>query len=283
MIIFNSALLKKVRRKGNMRQSDFAEKIGVSDVYISQIEHRRREPSIDVIRRLVDFTGIPVEEWLTEGNASRVTGAASDINNRRERDHLKIRQREEEIWRLEKAQDHSIAVVRFCKKVFGISRDHRLSGEGKDERYRKLVIRTIREGELNFAEVQDVTGIRRSITRNWLDAAKETYKCAQADGGMIIASSPGEASICLRCGPCMKRESGHCSGYGDEDPANIVEMFELLDAHGLYNATDQSVIFEKYYNLKYSAAYVTNIRYKRNNGIRLPDDVYYMDTEKRDV
>jgi hypothetical protein len=145
------------------------------------------------------------------------------------------------------------------------------------------VIRTIREGELDFREVQEITRIGRSTIRNWLDEARQPYKCPHAEGGMIMASSPGEASLCLRCWTCAKHEDGSCAGYGDERPINIVEMFERLEAHGIYNATDQSVIFVKYYNLAYSARYITNIVYKINNGLTIPDDVYQLDTEKRTV
>jgi transcriptional regulator with XRE-family HTH domain len=284
MIIFNAALLKRARKDRHMRQSDFAGNIGVSGVYISEMEHRRRVPSVEVIQKLVDFTGIPAGEWLPEETATGVKGTASDIKNRLNLANLEIQRRTEEIRELKEMKEHLVAIIQFYKKYVGISRSA-LSREEMEKRYRKLVIRTIRDGELNFAEVQEITApdIGRSTIRNWLDAAKQPYKCAQTDGEMIMASSPGEASICLRCYTCMKREGGECLGYGDERPDNIAEMFESMDKHGIYNATEQSVIFKTYYNLDYSAQYIINIRYKIKHGLPIPDDVYYMDTAKRTV
>jgi hypothetical protein len=81
----------------------------------------------------------------------------------------------------------------------------------------------------------------------------------------------------------VKREGGDCLGYGDERPANVVEMLDCLDANGIYNATEQSEIFKKYYNLGYSAQYIINIRYRIKNNLPIPDDVYYMDTARRTV
>jgi transcriptional regulator with XRE-family HTH domain len=282
MIIFNAALLKHVRKDSHMRQSDFAARIGVSGVYISEIEHRRRVPSVEVIRQLVDFTGIPVTEWLPEESVSGVRGTASDMKNRMNRDHLEIQRKDEEIWKLKGTNEHLVAIIQFYKKYVEISRSG-LSKDEMDKRYKKLVIRTIRDGELNFGEIQEITDFGRSIIRNWLDGAKRPYECAQIEGGMIMASSPGEASLCLRCYTCMRREDGKCLGYGDEHPDNIVEMFDSLDAHGLYNASEQSVIFKTYYDLDYSERYIISIRYKIRHNLPIPDDVYYMDTARRTV
>jgi transcriptional regulator with XRE-family HTH domain len=282
-MVFNRALFKHVREKGFMRQADFARELDVSKAYVSAIEKGLREPGLDVIGGLVRLTGIPVGEWLFEKTASGSMGLYSDMKNRTDRDHLEMRRREDEIWRLEGINDRVMAKIRLYEDVFDILQEYGLSKEEKEERFRKLVIRTIREGALVFAEVQKITRVNRSTIRNWLDVAKQPYECSFAEGGKILASSPGEAGLFLRCFTCMKHEDGYCVGYGDECPANIEEMLERLDANGIYDATEQSVVFEKYYDIRHSAKDIIHIRHKIKNKIHIPDDVYYMDTEKRDV
>jgi transcriptional regulator with XRE-family HTH domain len=283
MFIFNTALFKRARVKGFMKQEDFARKLGVTKSFVSATEHGIREPSLEFLRSLVKITGIPAVEWLPEETVSGVTGAASDIKNRMNRDHLEIQRREEEIWKLEATNDHLAAIIQFYEKIVDIERCNGLSKEEIEEKYRELVILTIWDGELNFREVRNITKIRRSIIRDWMDTAKQPYVCAQFEGGMIMAASPGEAALCLRCYTCVKRDGGECLGYGNEHPENIVEMFDCLDANGIYNATEISDIFKTYYKLDYPAQYIINIRYKIKNDLPIPDDVYYMDTARRTV
>ncbi len=58
-------VIKKYRISNNFTQFKFAEKIGISSKYLSDLETNRRAPSISLIKRIADILGID-EEILIE-------------------------------------------------------------------------------------------------------------------------------------------------------------------------------------------------------------------------
>lgn len=53
-------VIKTIRVNQKINQRDYAEKIGTSQVYMSQIEKDRKMPSIDVIKAVALDAGVPV-------------------------------------------------------------------------------------------------------------------------------------------------------------------------------------------------------------------------------
>lgn len=45
----------------------FAKKVGISNVYLSQLEHNRKKPNIEVLERIADLIGVtlPVLFWFS--------------------------------------------------------------------------------------------------------------------------------------------------------------------------------------------------------------------------
>jgi hypothetical protein len=137
------------------------------------------------------------------------------------------------------------------------------------------------EGELNFEEIRAVLRMGRSVLRKCLNIEKQEYKCAFIDGGMIMASSPGEAALCLRCFDCAALESGECLGYGDEKhPETIIDLLERLRINGVYDETEQARIANTHYGLPLSRRDMADIRYRTKKGLPIPDGVFYMDMRK---
>lgn len=52
--------IKTLRNHRGLKQKVFAEKIGISQSYLSQIEHGAKSPSMDVIESISRFLEIPI-------------------------------------------------------------------------------------------------------------------------------------------------------------------------------------------------------------------------------
>jgi transcriptional regulator with XRE-family HTH domain len=58
-------VLKQLREQRGMSQRDLAAKVGVKQPYIVQLEKgARKNPSLDVLKRLAKALGVPVTELL---------------------------------------------------------------------------------------------------------------------------------------------------------------------------------------------------------------------------
>jgi transcriptional regulator with XRE-family HTH domain len=58
-------VLKQLREQRGMSQRDLAAKVGVKQPYIVQLEKgARKDPSLDVLKRLAKALGVPVTELL---------------------------------------------------------------------------------------------------------------------------------------------------------------------------------------------------------------------------
>jgi hypothetical protein len=216
--------------------------------------------------------------WLT-GSSARV---AADMKNRLRRAHQERQKAEEHIWRLEQENEHLMAENTLRRRFEDIVCGVPLSVTEKQKRLEKLARWTMEEGELDFEEIQAVLRVGRSTLRNWLDVEKQAYECVFVNGGIIMASSPGEAALCFHCFDCTSFESGKCVGYGNEkQPENIIALLERLRVNGVYDGTEQTRIIETYYNLSLSARDLADIRYRAKKGLPIPDDVFYLDMRKQ--
>lgn len=70
--------LKAVREFHNMRQSDLASEIGVSNSYLSEIESGKKQPTLDLIERYSSYFDIPASSLLFfSENMDNVSSASS--------------------------------------------------------------------------------------------------------------------------------------------------------------------------------------------------------------
>lgn len=56
--------IKLWRKKRGWKQEQFAELIGITPTYLSKIENCRKEPTLKLIRKIVDK--LNAELWITE-------------------------------------------------------------------------------------------------------------------------------------------------------------------------------------------------------------------------
>lgn len=59
--------IKKLRKKSGMTQVYFADKIGITQTYLSNLEKGHRHPSIDILNKIANVleTPLPVLFWFT--------------------------------------------------------------------------------------------------------------------------------------------------------------------------------------------------------------------------
>ena len=58
--------IKRIREKQNMNQCSLAEKVGITQAALSQIERGTRNPSLQVGKEIADILGCSVETLLSE-------------------------------------------------------------------------------------------------------------------------------------------------------------------------------------------------------------------------
>ncbi len=58
-------VLRELRQKREWSQAELAAKAGVTDAYVAQLETgKKKNPSLEVLRRLAKALGVPVTELL---------------------------------------------------------------------------------------------------------------------------------------------------------------------------------------------------------------------------
>lgn len=254
------------------------------------LEKGLRQPSLACLEKLVATTSIPLDKWLSTESSSDIKEAAllvqheaeltADLKKKLNHERRKLKDATEWIWGLEQVIDRQAAEICLHRRFGLILCSTPLSKGERAKKLEELVIRTMKEGELTFDVIQGVLTIKRSVMRNWLEAKKQPYECRFADGGKIMAYSPGEAALCLRCFDCREYETKECFGHGEEKrPENIVELLERLRVNGVYDGSDQAHILEKYYGLALDSHNIANIRYRVKNSLSIPDEVFYLDMQ----
>ena len=291
-MLFNSALIGEVRRENSFRLADFAKLLDISEPYLSMLEKGIREPSLELIQKLVAVTEIPIGRWLSVNpppESEEISClmrsdalAAANMKSRLNREHLEHLRAEERAWELENVNEHFKAEIRLRERFEDVVCAETLSKNEKLKKLKELAVWTMEEGELKFNEILRVLRIERFVLRKWLDTDKRAYECRFVDGGEILASSPGEAALCLQCFECKAFESGECLGYGDEKlPENIGEILERLKANGVYEGKEQAKILEKHYGLSLSPREIASIRYRTKKNLPVPDEVFFLDVRNK--
>ena len=66
--------VKTIRNNNGLKQNEFAERLGITQAYLSQIENNKKKPSLEVIEQIATSTNtpIPVLFWfsITEKDVS---------------------------------------------------------------------------------------------------------------------------------------------------------------------------------------------------------------------
>ena len=79
--------IKFVRVAANLRQSEMAERLQISQNYLSLLENNKADPSVELIRRISEVFGVPANFLLwedampSEGHTSEVSAKYNQIKS----------------------------------------------------------------------------------------------------------------------------------------------------------------------------------------------------------
>ena len=79
--------IKFVRVAANLRQSEMAERLQISQNYLSLLENNRADPSVELIRRISEVFGVPANFLLwedampSEGHTPEVSAKYNQIKS----------------------------------------------------------------------------------------------------------------------------------------------------------------------------------------------------------
>lgn len=82
-----SVKLKNLREERNLKLKELAEKSGISVSFISDIEHDRRNPSIETLKKLAKALNVPADEFLKDKNSDK--NIPNELTKRDEKDIAK--------------------------------------------------------------------------------------------------------------------------------------------------------------------------------------------------
>lgn len=285
---FNCVVVAEIRRRDSIKRQDLARLLGVSDNYLYRIERGLKQPSLHLVQKISEITGLPIEQLLhghspPEGQGI-YDGARTYVEmlnkvNRERYERLALEKRNME---LEQMVEHLIAVIHLHMRIVDILSTEALSRGAKAAALEKLARVTAAEGEVDFNEILAALKIRRSTLKNWLRTEKQAYRCLFAESGGIAASTPGEAALRLGCFDCEARELGECRGHGNEkQPENLIVLIARLEANGVIGRAEQAQILEENYGVCISAHEISEILYRSKRGIRMPEGALNMEATKR--
>jgi len=75
-------LLRVARARRDVRLSDVAPHVGVTDAHLSRVESGERVPSADLVIRLANYFGEPGEDWLEAAGYPRIEVKSRKRRNR---------------------------------------------------------------------------------------------------------------------------------------------------------------------------------------------------------
>ncbi|MDR1508101.1 MAG: helix-turn-helix transcriptional regulator [Synergistaceae bacterium] len=289
-MVFDFWPVKETMERDSIKPADMAKLFEISVTYLYMLEKGRKEPSLRLIRKMAGVIGVPVGKLLHEetgeidddlganGSASIMAG----FNSKLECERNGRLQAEKRSLASERAVEHLQGVISLHVRFADIKLSKSLSEDEKTRKIKELAKEAIHGNTATFGEALTVFRVTRSTLKNWLREEKLAYKCKFAEGGEIMASTPGEAGLCLRCFDCKELESRGCEGHGDEKrPANIIVLFARLRANGVLQQEELSRILGKHYGIPLTPHEISEMIYRYKHGMPIPEGIFYLDNAGR--
>jgi transcriptional regulator with XRE-family HTH domain len=273
-----------LRLKDGISRSDFAKLLGVSYNHIQKIETGQREPSLDLLRKIARYTGVPAGTFIgdeEESSPEDVNGpekitALMDVISDLNRERFTMKAMESRILGLEKLRDHILAVNALQEKFIIILRQD-ISHVERGKKMAALARTAIRTGEIRFDEVQAALHLNRRVLKQWLESESGEYRCKLFDGRTVTATTPTEAGIKLRCFDCEARADEDCRGYGESSyPENLFIIIGLLEANGIHGREEQARILRESFDMDITAHQLSDALSRQKNGKPVPEDIVNM-------
>ena len=285
---FNCGLLVGLRLKDGLERSDFAKILGVSYNHVQKIETGQREPSLDLLRKIAKYTGVPAGAFIgddDESSPDAVDGLGkiawiTDVLNSLNRERFRMKTLEKNLAGSEKLRDHMLAVIELQEKYIAVLMQD-ISPVEKGKKKAALAREAIRFGELRFDEVQAILHLGRRRLTQCLESEEGEYRCRLFDKA-VTATTPAVAGIMLRCFDCEAKESEDCRGYGEfVYPENIFILVAILEANGIYKREKQVAILRDSFEMDINVRQLADALSKHNHGKRAPEDIVNLKPSRR--
>jgi hypothetical protein len=253
------------------------------------IENGYRQPSADLIARIAKVIGVPVETFLNgqektdlelgeETVADNGLRALADLQGKLDRERHARRDSEKRNLELEWTVEHLASLIGLHVRFEDITCQQSVSMAEKMRQMEKFARSIAHEGVFTFSEMLTVFRVKRSILKRWLNFGKQAYRCRFDEGRTVMADTPGEAALRLLCFDCEEYEHGECRGYGSEKrPEHLIMLLVRMEINGIYNKTEQSQLLAEGYGIELTPHEISEIVYKYKNGLRIPEDAFYLD------
>ena len=277
---FNCGLLVGLRLKDGLERSDFAKILGVSYNHVQKIETGQREPSLDLLRKIAKYTGVPAGAFIgddDESSPDAVDGLGkiawiTDVLNSLNRERFRMKTLEKNLAGSEKLRDHMLAVIELQEKYIAVLMQD-ISPVEKGKKKAALAREAIRFGELRFDEVQAILHLGRRRLTQCLESEEGEYRCRLFDKA-VTATTPAVAGIMLRCFDSEAKESEDCRGYGEfVYPENIFILVAILEANGIYKREKQVAILRDSFEMDINVRQLADALSKHNHGKRVSEDI----------
>ena len=275
---FNYRLLLVFRLKNGINRSDLAKLLGISYRHIRNIETGLREPSLDLLRTISQYTGIPAGAFLEDESSPEIMDGPEkatsfiELINNLNRERFNIKALEKKVLELEKFRDHILALITLQEKFIVILKQDKSPVE-KGKKTAALARSTIREGEIRFDEVQAALHLNRRSLKQWLESEKGEYCCKLFNDRAVLATTPMEAGIKLGCFDCEARACDDCRGYGENNyPENIFMLIAMLEANGINKREEQAQLLRDSFGMDITPHQLSETLSRQKYGKRVPEN-----------
>ena len=287
---FNYRLLTELRLKNGISRPDFAKLLGISYRHMHNIEAGVREPSLDLLRAISQYTGAPPGAFLEDESsfetldtmdgtekAANLIELIKDLN----RERFTVKTFEKKTLDLEKQREHMLAVIALQEKYIELLRQDKSPIE-KGKKIAALARSAVREGEIRFDEVQAILRLNRRKLKQLLESEIGEYRCKLFDDRIVTATTPMEAGIKLGCFDCEARADNDCRGFGENNyPENIFMLIAMLEANGIHNREEQARLLRDSFEMDISAHQLSVALWRNREGKSVPEDMVNMRPDKR--
>ncbi|MDL2263081.1 helix-turn-helix domain-containing protein [Synergistaceae bacterium OttesenSCG-928-I11] len=282
-----SNIISKILKDNSLTVDEFAKILEISKSYLYRLEHEDRKPSLDLMEKLAKLSGVTTGMMVDAFDNVNGPEAANIFDGiRRHIDTLR-KLRQERSKRLEVEQrnavlestvEHKDALLQLHLLQEDVLRKDLSRSERKKEieRLAKLVACI---DEFSFEEMAKTFGVSLPLLKSWLKEEKKVFKCMRISDREVMATSPGEAALYLRCSDCKYLESNECDGYGDmKSPDNIITLIAQLETKGITRRDEQADVLKESYGMSnISAHQISEILYRNKVGKKVPEAAYFLE------
>lgn len=291
-------IISEILEKTSLSCDEFADILGISKNYLYRLEIGARKPSLELLEKLAALSGVSTGTLVDAFHDSTGLEAAKFFSGirrhidtlsklRRERsERLEIEQRKIEIEQrnadLEYTVEHMEALLQLHLLIGRIWKKEHISRDAKKKEIETLAKLAVSSDEFSFDELLIAFDVKRPVLKSWMEAEKKVFKCKHIPDIEVMATSPSEAALRLRCFDCENFESKKCEGYGDmTSPDNIISLIAKLEAKGITKRDEQADLLKESYGMSnISAHQISEILYRNKTGKKIPEGAYFLEASE---